>query len=137
MGKDFPDILSSKLEPPEEEHKLFRTILTGEVTSAQLCSWNFVKAINTRLVLNIKALYGSTDEMSLISRFLRNSWLVSYEEFISRPPYCNNSLAISVQTLSKRVRVGGVGKNFYHDLPQNTISVTRNEKKVGANTRSC
>ena len=33
--------------------------------------------------------------MSLISGFLRNSWFVSCEEFISRPPYCNNRRLVS------------------------------------------
>lgn len=71
--------------------------------SAELCSWNFVKAINRRLALNIKAFYKNGDDMSLTSDFLRNSGFVSYEEFISRPPYFVNQV-ISAQTISKKVR---------------------------------
>ena len=69
-------MLSSK--SPEE--KLLRTIQTVVDTRAELCSWNFVKALNRRLALNIKALYWNSDDRSLISDSLRNSVLVCYEE---------------------------------------------------------
>ena len=71
-------MLSSK----SPEAKLLRTIHT-EDTRAQLCSWNFVKAVNRRLALNIKALYRNTDDMSLIFVSLRNSGFVVTKNYFT------------------------------------------------------
>lgn len=97
-----------------------------------------MKAINRRLALNIKALYKNGDDMSLTSDFLRNSGFVSYEEFISRPPYFVNQV-ISAQTLSKKSKKegftrfwGAVGENFLQNcIIPTQWKVSGNSKGVG------